>query len=93
MEHQLDSSTWVLGPERQVQACLLTPPRLKVQMDIWQRDDDPDSVALGIEARDGDGQLLAMRRWFAPRTIEWGEAMVELRRELSALFYDLNSPY
>lgn len=90
---ELENSAWVLGPTRQVQACLLTPPRLKVRMEIWQRDDDPDSVALGVEAVDGDGQLVAMVRWFAPRDIEWGTALVELRREVSALFYDLNSPF
>lgn len=62
-------------------------------MEIWQRDDDKDSLALGVEAVDGDGQLLAMVRWFCPRDIEWGTALLELRREVTALFYDLNSPY
>lgn len=73
--------------------CLLTPARLKVTMAIWQRDDDPDSVALSIDCHDGDGQLLAMERFSAPRTVEWHEALTMLRTRVSALFYELNSPF
>lgn len=93
MPANTDRSTWETGDVVEVQACLTTPPRIKVTLSIWQRDDDKDAVALGIDAVDGEGQLLAMERWLAPRTIEWDEALTQLRRRCSALFYDLNSPF
>lgn len=93
MPGHTEESTWETGDVVQVQPCLTTPARLKVTLSLWQRDDDEDAVACGIDAVDGNGQLVAMERWFAPRTLEWGEAMTLFRRRLSALFYDLNSPF
>lgn len=93
MPGQTETSTWETGDTVQVQPCLLTPARLKITLSLWQRDDDVDRVALGVDAVDGDGQLLAMVRWFAPRDCEWATALTQLRREAGALFYDLNSPF
>lgn len=93
MTHEADDGTWA-GPEAfQVQGCLVTPARLRVTLSIWQRDDDPDTVMLGVDAHDGDGQLLAMERFAAPRTVEWDEALTMLRTRAANLFYDLNSPF
>lgn len=90
---EADPKTWPRPHARQVQQALVTPARLRVTLSIWQRDDDPDLVMLGVDAHDGNGELLAMERFAAPRTVEWDEALGMLRSRASALFYDLNSPF
>jgi hypothetical protein len=84
---------WPSPHPRHVQGVLATPPRLKLSMAIWQRDDDPHTVMLSVDAVDGNGELLAMQRWAAPRTVEWDEALSQLRSVAAALFYELNSPF
>lgn len=76
-----------------VEPVLLTPPRLWIAGVIWQRDDEPDFVALTVEAHDGDDRLLALMNMTAPRDVEWASAQTVLRGHISRLFYELNSPF
>lgn len=72
---------------------LVTPPRLRLNVEVRERDDDPELVSVAVEVRDGGGLLLALVTGTAPRDVEWSSAAEWIRPWWRWAFYESHSPF
>lgn len=80
-------------PARPVQTCLVTPPRQRWTLAIWERDDEPDLVAIGVDAHDANGILLASWRGFAPRDEMYEAALTYIAAFVKEAWYETHAPF
>lgn len=72
---------------------LLTPPRIRTQIEILERHDDPHLAVLRVQCHDGRGELLALVTGTAPNDMEWSAARDWVNAVLRSVWYEVRSPF
>lgn len=90
---QLQIPKFPKGETSVVQPPLIQPFGIQLRLEIWEIDDEPDFVAISLEARDSNGELLCLRSGPAPRDEAWQSALALVDGWARDAWYETHGPF